>query len=66
LTVASREEARAGMLAFMPEPVVDGTLDIQGSPAADEQRISPDVARVLKRRAGSFGDWIKRTVDAFR
>jgi uncharacterized protein YbjT (DUF2867 family) len=62
----SREEARAQMLHFMPEPVVDGTLAILGEPSAAEQRVSPDVELVLGRPPRSFADWAARNVAAFR
>ncbi|GAA5187199.1 NAD(P)H-binding protein [Rugosimonospora acidiphila] len=62
----SRDEARAQMLRFMPEPVVEGTLAILGEPTDAEQRISPDVERVLGCAPRSFADWLGRHVDAFR
>jgi uncharacterized protein YbjT (DUF2867 family) len=60
------QEARAQMAAFMPEPVVDGTLAIIGAPTAAEQRISPDVERVLDRPARAYAGWLADHVDAFR
>jgi uncharacterized protein YbjT (DUF2867 family) len=62
----SRAEARAYMLPFMPEPVADGTLDILGEPTAAEQRMSPDIERLLRRPAGTFAGWAARNVTAFR
>ncbi|BCY11324.1 NAD(P)H-binding protein [Actinoplanes sp. L3-i22] len=61
----TREEARAQMLQFMPEPVVDGTLDIVGRPTAAEQRISPHVEQILGRPPRSFLDWARRHAPAF-
>lgn len=61
-----REEARAHMARFMPEAVVDGTLDILGEPLPAEQRVSPDVERLLGRPAGTFADWADRSVAAFK
>jgi uncharacterized protein YbjT (DUF2867 family) len=61
----TRQEARAQMLRFMPEPVVEGTLDILGAPKAAEQRVSPDVERVLGRSARTFAQWAQRNVAAF-
>ncbi|MEU9210346.1 NAD(P)H-binding protein [Streptomyces sp. NPDC048415] len=61
----TRQEARAQMLRFMPEPVVEGTLDILGAPKAAEQRVSPDVERVLGRSARTFAQWAERNVAAF-
>jgi uncharacterized protein YbjT (DUF2867 family) len=60
------DEARAQMLRFMPEPVVEGTLAILGSPAPAEQQVSPDVERILGRAPRTFGDWAARNVAAFR
>ncbi|MFI0768876.1 NAD(P)H-binding protein [Streptomyces sp. NPDC021218] len=65
-TELSRERARAEMLRFMPEPVADGTLDILGEPTAAEQRVSPDVERVLGRPPRAFADWAMRNIAAFR
>ncbi|MEU8825127.1 NAD(P)H-binding protein [Streptomyces sp. NPDC048636] len=62
----SRDEARAQMLRFMPEPVVDTTLAILGEPTAAEQRISPDVERVLGRAPRTFDGWVRRHLSAFR
>ncbi|WP_326825784.1 SDR family oxidoreductase [Streptosporangium sp. NBC_01756] len=62
----TREEARAQMLQFMPEPVVDGTLSILGEPTAAEQKVSPDVERLLGRAPRAFADWAARNVAAFR
>ncbi|GAA0916214.1 hypothetical protein GCM10009558_102300 [Virgisporangium aurantiacum] len=62
----SAAEARAQMVTFMPEPVADGTLAILGAPTPREQRISPDVERVLGRPARTFADWLARNVEAFR
>ncbi|WP_232661969.1 NAD(P)H-binding protein [Pseudonocardia sp. TRM90224] len=62
----TREEAHAQMARFMPEPVVETTLDAIGEPNAAEQRISPDVARVLGRAPRTFADWVQRHIAAFR
>ncbi|MEU4834732.1 NAD(P)H-binding protein [Streptosporangium sp. NPDC023615] len=61
----SREEARTRMLAFMPEPVVDGTLDILGEPSDAERRVSPDVERILGRPPRDFAEWVARNRAAF-
>ncbi|SPF02702.1 SDR family oxidoreductase [Streptomyces sp. MA5143a] len=60
------EEARAQMLRFMPEPVVETTLTILGEPTPAEQRVSPAVERLLGRPARTFDDWARRYVAAFR
>jgi uncharacterized protein YbjT (DUF2867 family) len=60
------QEARAQMLAFMPEPVADGTLEILGRPLPAEQEVSPDVEAVLGRKPGGFADWARRHADVFR
>ncbi|MFD3546074.1 SDR family oxidoreductase [Streptomyces sp. NPDC058655] len=62
----SREQARGHMAQFMPEAVLDGTLDILGVPLSAEQSISPDVENVLGRPAGSFDEWVARNLPAFR
>lgn len=62
----TRDEARAHMLRFMPEPVVETTLDAIGEPNPAEQRISPDVERVLGRAPRTFADWVQRNIPAFR
>ncbi|MEY9839604.1 SDR family oxidoreductase [Streptacidiphilus sp. EB103A] len=62
----SVEEARAQLLQFMPEPVVTTTLQILGTPTPAEQRISPDVERILGRPAGAFAAWAERNIAAFR
>ena len=61
----SVEEARARMLEFMPAPVVTTTLEILGAPTAAEQRISPDVERILGHPAGTFAAWAERSIAAF-
>ncbi|MFD5317764.1 NAD(P)H-binding protein [Streptomyces sp. NPDC127098] len=62
----TREEARARMAAFMPEPVVATTLSVLGEPTAAELRLSPDVERVLGRAPRSFAEWAERNAGAFR
>ncbi|GAA4335182.1 NAD(P)H-binding protein [Streptomyces venetus] len=62
----TRDEARAQMLQFMPEPVVETTLTILGEPTLAEQRISPDVEQVLGRTPRTFADWAQRHITAFR
>ncbi|MFC4149750.1 hypothetical protein ACFO0M_26170 [Micromonospora mangrovi] len=59
-------EARAQLLRFMPEPVVEATLGILGTPSEREQRVSPDVPRLLGRAPGGFADWAARHAAAFR
>ncbi|WP_433760864.1 NAD(P)H-binding protein [Nocardia sp. CA-135398] len=56
----TREQARSGMLRFMPEDVADGTLDILGTPMPAEQQVSADVERVLGRPATSYAEWARR------
>lgn len=62
----TREEARAQMLAFMPAPVVEGTLAILGEPLPAERRVSPDIERVLGRAPRPFAQWAARNAAAFR
>ncbi|MFC8231286.1 NAD(P)H-binding protein [Streptomyces sp. NPDC057287] len=62
----SREDAFAHMSQFMPEGVVNGTLDILGLPLPSEQQVSPDVEKVLGRPAAPFAAWAERSLPAFR
>ncbi|TDD22794.1 NAD-dependent epimerase/dehydratase family protein [Kribbella turkmenica] len=61
----TRAEARSRMLTFMPEPVVESTLGILGTPTAAERSVSPDTERLLGRPATTFADWAKSNVAAF-
>ncbi|WP_326959264.1 NAD(P)H-binding protein [Amycolatopsis sp. NBC_01286] len=62
----TREEARAAMLGFMPPEVADVTLGILGAPTPQEQRVSPDVSRVLGRPPRPFTEWAARNAAAFK
>lgn len=62
----TRDEARAQMLLFMPELVVETTLAIIGEPNPAEQLVSPDVERILGRAPHTFADWVQRNIAAFR
>lgn len=62
----SREQAHVHMARFMPEEVIGGTLDIIGSPLAAEQKVTPDVERVLGRPATPFAEWAARNLPTFR
>ncbi|NBH11603.1 NAD(P)H-binding protein [Amycolatopsis sp. SID8362] len=62
----TREEALAAMVNFMPAEVAESTLDILGAPTPEEQRVSPDVARVLGRPPRSFAEWAVRFAGAFK
>ncbi|MFE3637799.1 hypothetical protein [Streptomyces sp. NPDC059168] len=62
----SRAEARAQMLQFMPEPIVEATLDFLGTPKPAEQRVSPDVEQVLGRPPRTFATWAARNAAAFK
>jgi uncharacterized protein YbjT (DUF2867 family) len=62
----TRDEARTQMLRFMPEPVVETTLDILGDPTPAEQRVSADVERLLGRAPRAFADWARRHASSFR
>jgi uncharacterized protein YbjT (DUF2867 family) len=62
----TRARARAQMLRFMPEEVVDGTLTVLGTPEPAEQRVSPHVEQVLGRPPRTFADWAAGNVVAFR
>jgi hypothetical protein len=54
------------MARFMPLPLVEGTLTVLGTPTEEEQRVSPDVERVLGRTPGTFAAWAERNAVAFR
>jgi hypothetical protein len=62
----TREAAHAHMAQFMPEDVIPGTLDILGAPLPAEQRVSPDVEKVLGRPATPFSSWVSRSLPAFK
>jgi len=62
----TRAEAAAVWTQFMPATIVETTLDALGQPTADEQRVSPDIARVLGRAPRPFAAWAARNADAFR
>ena len=60
----TREEAKAQMLRFMPEPVVDSTLDILSSPLM--RQVSPAVEELLGRPGRLFADWAANNAAAFK
>ncbi|SDY75152.1 Uncharacterized conserved protein YbjT, contains NAD(P)-binding and DUF2867 domains [Saccharopolyspora shandongensis] len=60
----TRAEAKAQMIRYMPEPVVDSTLDILGTPGSLQQ-VSPDVERLLGRPARTFAEWAASNNAAF-
>ncbi|MFQ6332034.1 NmrA family transcriptional regulator [Nocardia sp. CWNU-33] len=62
----SRAQARTQMLGYMPEPVVEATLDALGTPLPSEQRVSPDVERLLGRPPHSIAEWAARNISAFQ
>ncbi|WP_436790935.1 NAD(P)H-binding protein [Yinghuangia sp. YIM S10712] len=62
----SRDQAHAHMAQFMPEEVIDGTLDVLGLPLPTEQAISTDVEDVLGRPPRPFSEWVARNLPAFR
>ncbi|MFF9343415.1 SDR family oxidoreductase [Streptomyces sp. NPDC014773] len=62
----SRAEAHAHLAGFMPEEVVNGTLDVLGLPLPEEQKAGPDVETVLGRPAAPFEAWVARHLPAFR
>lgn len=66
LVELTREQARARMAHFMPEDVIEGTLDILGAPLPVEQTTSPDVESILRRPARPFDEWVARNLQAFR
>ncbi|WP_336215328.1 SDR family oxidoreductase [Nonomuraea sp. LPB2021202275-12-8] len=65
-TEQTSDQAREQMLNVMPEPVVEGTLAILGTPTEAERTVSPHVEQILGRAPRSFTDWAARNVTAFR
>ncbi|WP_280397091.1 NAD(P)H-binding protein [Nocardia carnea] len=65
-TELSRAQAHARMTQFMPEPVVEATLDMLGHPAPALQQVSPDVQQVLGRPPRTFTEWAARHATAFK
>ena len=61
----SAAEARSHLVRFLPEEAVDGMLSVMGAPSAEEQRVSPDVERVLGRSPRPFSAWAERNASAF-
>ncbi|GGY18357.1 SDR family oxidoreductase [Streptomyces tanashiensis] len=61
----SAGEARAQLVRFLPEEAVDGMLSVMGEPRTEEQRVSPDVERVLGRAPRPFSAWAERNAFAF-
>jgi uncharacterized protein YbjT (DUF2867 family) len=66
LVEQTRAEAKAQMLRFMPERVADTTLDVFGEATPADQRVSPDVERVLGRPPRAYAEWVGRNITAFR
>lgn len=62
----SREQAHARLARFLPEEIIDGTLDALGAPTPAEQRVSPEVERILHRPAAPYTAWLARSLPAFR
>ncbi|MEV7683666.1 NAD(P)H-binding protein [Streptomyces sp. NPDC088341] len=62
----TREQAHTHMTQFMPEEVIDGTLDILGVPLPTEQTISPDVENILRQPARTFDEWVTRNLPFFQ
>ncbi|KQX46176.1 MULTISPECIES: NAD(P)H-binding protein [unclassified Streptomyces] len=61
----SAAEARSRLTRFLPAEAVDGMLSVMGEPSAEEQRVSPDVERVLGRGPSPFSAWAERNAPAF-
>lgn len=64
-TELSRAQAHARMTQFMPEPVVESTLDMLGNPVPALQKVSPDVERIIGRPPHTFAEWAARHATAF-
>jgi uncharacterized protein YbjT (DUF2867 family) len=61
----SASEARARLVRLLPADAVDGMLAVMGEPHEEEQRVSPDVERVLGRAPRPFSAWAERNAPAF-
>jgi uncharacterized protein YbjT (DUF2867 family) len=59
------DEARAEMLAQMPEPYVDAFFEFFRDGLIDETTVHPTVERVLRRSPRSFRDWAAAHAGAF-
>jgi hypothetical protein len=59
------DEARAEMVAQMPEPYVDAFFEFFRDGLIDETTVHPTVERVLGRPPRSFRDWAAAHADAF-
>lgn len=62
----TRAEARELMVRYMPEPIVEITLDVLGTPSPEDQRVCQDVPALLGRPARTFAEWAAENVVAFR
>ncbi|MGI5221075.1 NAD(P)H-binding protein [Nocardia sp. CA-290969] len=65
-TELSRAQAHARMTQFMPEPVVESTLDMLGNPVPTLQQVSPDVEQIVGRPPHTFAEWAARHAAAFK
>lgn len=61
-TEQTREQARATLVRFMPEPVADSTLGLLSTPV---RQVSPVVADLLGRRGRTFAEWATDNAAAF-
>jgi uncharacterized protein YbjT (DUF2867 family) len=61
----TRAEAKAHLLQFMPEPIIDSTLGILGDPTEIERAVSPSVEQILGRAPRTFAEWAERNIAAF-
>jgi uncharacterized protein YbjT (DUF2867 family) len=60
------EDARAEMLAMMPEPFVDAIFRFFADGEYDDSRIDPTLPTLLGRPAGTLREWAERNADRFR
>ncbi|MFB9661857.1 NAD(P)H-binding protein [Glycomyces mayteni] len=65
-TEQTREAAFEQLLQYWPAQIVEGSLDVIGSPNRAELHVSPEVERLLGRPATSFAQWAERNAAAFR
>jgi uncharacterized protein YbjT (DUF2867 family) len=62
----SNEEARAEMLAAMPERYVNAFFSFFVDGTVDETTVHPTVQEVLGRPPGSFADWAEKHANLFQ
>ena len=60
------DEARAEMMAQMPEPYVDAFFSFYSDGKLDEATVFPTVEEVTGRRPRTFAEWVRTNVARLR